>query len=188
VRDLQTEIVKTGTELHEATAAAASAREGAERAETNLRAQLSSATAQAEQLNNQLLSLKAAAFDSHLAERNSRYICLHITSIFSRNSSGTRKSQQAGTLQGLQSNAGAQVAGRKPYIQCVFRKRRGTVKGLMFSSSCLLCHEVHDLFISQFLLRRCFIFERASAQTPSFDECIAFAGILTRSWPALRLR
>ncbi len=70
--DLQTEVAKTGTELRDAVATAATAREAAERSESELRAQLSLATTQAEQLNNQLLSVKAAAFDSHLAERNSR--------------------------------------------------------------------------------------------------------------------
>ena len=72
VSDLQTEVTKTGSELREAISTAAIAREAAERSETKLRAQLSLATSQADQLNNQLLSVKAAAFDSHLAERNSR--------------------------------------------------------------------------------------------------------------------
>ena len=72
VSNLQTEVAKTGTDLREAVATAANAREAAERSESELRAQLSLATTQAEQLNNQLLSVKAAAFDSHLAERNSR--------------------------------------------------------------------------------------------------------------------
>lgn len=73
MHDLQTEVAKTGTELREAVSSATTAQEAAERAEADLRAQLSVATAQAEQLNNQLLSVKAAAVDSHLAERNSRY-------------------------------------------------------------------------------------------------------------------
>ena len=72
VSDLQMEVAKTGTELREAISAATTAREAAERSEVELRSQLSMATTQAEQLNNQLLSVKAAAFDSHLAERNSR--------------------------------------------------------------------------------------------------------------------
>ena len=70
--DLQTEVAKTGTELREAVSTAAAAREAAERSESELRAQLGLATSQAEQLNNQLLSVKAAAFDTHLAERSSR--------------------------------------------------------------------------------------------------------------------
>ena len=70
--NLQTEVAKTGTELREAVSTAAAAREAAERIESELRAQLAIATAQAEQLNGQLLSVKAAAYDSHLAERSSR--------------------------------------------------------------------------------------------------------------------
>ena len=72
VHDLQMEVAKTGTELREAVASAAAAQAAAQQAEADLKAQLSTASAQAEQLNNQLLSVKAAAFDSHLAERNSR--------------------------------------------------------------------------------------------------------------------
>lgn len=78
MHDLQTEVAKTGTELREAVAAAALAWEAAERSGADLRGQLSAATAQAEQLNTQLLSVKAAAFDSHLADRNSRCISGHL--------------------------------------------------------------------------------------------------------------
>ena len=78
VHDLQTEAAKTGTELREAVAAAALAREAAERSGADLRGQLSAATAQVEQLSTQLLSVKAAAFDTHLADRNSRCISGHL--------------------------------------------------------------------------------------------------------------